>query len=355
MDLIKYLSVLVIFFVDSDAGGHGGKHHVNLKIHLPEFIHHDHHKKVITIHHHHHKPKKEHHHHHHHHKPHTPHGHHYHHHHKKTSTHAVSKGHSNHHGHGHGHHGLGHHGHGHHGHGHHGHKAHDTPIVYDPPTVNFEPPTYNYQPPAINYEPPSYDYSPNTFTHDFGYTPAAPSAPEAPRVHGVVHTVKQVKVFDSLPNSLHGIAKPGNTYEVTEEGNDDDDVFTAVNSGSQAFPGTFGFVKSAVADNEPFNAIPQDNSYVSKNPFANAIQQPYANLETFTSEQNNDNPIKVEATQFVNHEGTGFDDANVIGDIGSRALLAASAGFSDNTPVTFSRQAGVQETINSEGVQTTEY
>lgn len=322
-----------------------------MRIHLPKFIHHDHHKKVITIHHHHHKPKKEHHHKPHipHlHKPHIPHGHHYHHHNKKTSTHSV--GHSNHNSHGHhthhgqhGHHGL-HHGH----HGHNSHKAHDTPIAYDPPTVN-------YAPPVTNYDPPSYDYTPPSYDHDFSYKSSVPNiVPDTPRVHGVVHTVKQVKVFDSLPNALPSVSN-GNSYEVTEEGNqDDEEFFTAVNA-HESFPATYGFIKNAAPEGDTFSDITQQNSVqLNHNPFENAIQPTsYTNLESFIYEQGasqGDSSQGVDALH--DHEPSHEDFTNGIGgDIRTRELIPSSGG----TPVLFSRQAGIQELTNTEGFQSGSY
>ncbi|XP_041987756.1 la-related protein Larp4B-like [Aricia agestis] len=367
MEFIKCLTVLVVFFADIDAGGHE-KHHDHVKVHLPEFIHHDHHTKVITIHHHHHKPKEHHHHHHHHHKPHG-HGHHYHH--KKSSTHHVSKGHSSghghsghHHGHHHGH--QGHH-HGHHGHhqGHHGHHGHEHKHHDPTPTFNYNPPTVNYDPPTVNYDSP---YTP--------FTSSIPNIPHAPKVHGVVHTVKQVKVFDSLPGAVPGagLAGTGTGYQVTEEGSDhEDDVFTSVNTLPQSFSGTFGFVRNAApAQEDPFADIPQQSTAQVQNhdPFASPQPTSYDNLENFS--QNDPfssvaptaGGLPTAASSFrsdAEFDGNGgninaFDDpSNIIvgNDIGSTAFL--SDGGNDDSPVSFSREAGIQQTIKTGGVETLVY
>ncbi|XP_045784620.1 protein dissatisfaction-like [Maniola jurtina] len=290
MDYVKYMLVLVVMFVDSDAGGHEESHD-HVKVHVPEFFHHDHHTKVITIHHHHHKPKKEHHHHHHHHKPIIPYGppKFYHtHHHAKSSSHIVSKGHTSvgkNHG-NHEHHGKqGHHekhGHfGHHSHsghdGHHSYKHHDAPS-YDPASINYDPPMVNYAPPSVNYSP-SASYG----SDHSSFLPSVPNIP-SPQIHGVVHTVQQVKVFDSLPGAL----KTGSTgYEVTEHGDEgEEDVFSSVNSLSESYPGTFGDLRNAAEQSDPYSDtdITHSNSHQSPNtdPFSNAQPQTsYANLEDF--------------------------------------------------------------------------
>ncbi|VVD02785.1 unnamed protein product [Leptidea sinapis] len=275
---------------------------------------------------------------------------------------------------------MGHHGHqGHHGHG----VKHDYPSInyqppvvnYDPPTIQYESPTVNYQPPAVNYQPPAVNYEPPAVNYEppstnFEYTPtynhdvpSLTSGQNIPQVRGVVHTIKQVKVFDSLPGAIPGAGpNTGHGYQVTEEGNDDeDDVFTAVNTLPQTFSGTYGFIRNAAAaPQHDFTDLPHQGSQNSNNhdPFAASIvPTAFSNLETFT---NNDVKEPSAPEEFSGHiEGTnGFDDvANVIigSDMGSRALLATSGGLNDETPVSFSRVAGFQESVKTGGLETVEY
>ncbi|KAM3968830.1 uncharacterized protein ACR2FA_001184 [Aphomia sociella] len=375
MNIIKYLSVLVVFCLENgETGGHGEKHHDHVRIHMPEFIHHDHHTKVITIHHHHHKPKKEHHHHHHHHhhKPHVPHVPHYHHHHKKlhVTTKTVSKGHGHksHHGH-HGHHS--HHGHhGHHGHhthhGHHGHHHHD-PVAYDPPSTTFEE-----------------DF-------DSSFTPSVPSyggisqSPQyqgiTPQVHGITHTVKQVKVFDSLPGAIpsNSNSNPSHGYEVTEADEDDDDAFTSINSLQESYPGTYAFVRGADAPtHDPFAQLSPQTALQTHDPFATGPEPTSAlgDVETFTGSvqqapfassaptQSISIPTSISAEPSAEYPATystdqsGFDSPqnSFIGPTGETAFLSNNDnGISDDTPVSFSRSSGIQETVKTGGVETIVY
>ncbi|KAJ0183917.1 hypothetical protein K1T71_000340 [Dendrolimus kikuchii] len=376
MEVTKYLTVLVVLCLEGgETGGHGEKHHDHVRLHIPEFIHHDYHKKVITIHHHHHKPKKEHHHHHHHHhKPQIPPGHHYHHHHKKshTTSHSSSKGHQGHHGH-HKHHGHhvhhGHHSHNnkhnHHGHGHTSHH-HDTPSTgYDPASVPFfEDNTGPSYPPSVP---------------DYG----AGTAHQIPKVHGVTHTVKQVKVYDSLPGVIPGKTGSSDGYEVTEHGEEDDeDIFTSVNGLQQVYPATYGYLRSAGAQppsHDPFveltaqNAIqPQNNNNfeaafqpaavsglesthaftgsAQSDPFSSSApvehigvpnNQPSVEFPAaFQNELSLDNPA-------VSFTGTGSDGT---------AFTAGDEGFLlSDKPVSFAREAGIQQTTNTGGVETIVY
>ncbi|XP_013139957.1 PREDICTED: protein doublesex-like [Papilio polytes] len=359
MDLSKCLAVLIVLFVDSgESGGHGGKHHDHVKLHMPEFIHHDHHTKVITIHHHHHKPKKEHHHHHHHHhqpKPHIP-QHHYNHHHHKTTlkTTTVSKGHKQV---GHGH--SGHHGHhSHHGGGHGSHYGHHGPSHHDSPS-------YNHNVPSISHDPGHV-----SFEDDFkSFTPSIPvNIPHNPHVHGVVHTVKQVKVFDSLPGSIKSNSGSGsNGYEVTEEGEEgDEDAFTSVNTIPQTYPGTYGFVRSAAPQAESYPGLAlQSSVQLNHDPFAAAPgPSAFSGLENFSSDgQDFSSSLSPQGTnghalpEFAGQteQISGFDDAEsfVGNDISGTALLSAEAN--DDTPVTYSREAGIQHSLNTGGIQTVEY
>ncbi|XP_023938743.2 polycomb group protein Pc-like [Bicyclus anynana] len=325
MDITKYILVLVVLFVDSDAGGHEESHHDHVKLHVPEFIQHDHHTKVITIHHHHHKPKKEHHHHHHHHhqKPHIPYAppkYHYNHKHSKSSSHSVSKGHTSvgpkSHGKHHGHHGK----HGSAGHGHHS------------PSPSFE----------SNYG---------------AFLPSVPKIP-SPQIHGVVHTVQQVKVFDSLPG---GIKTGDSGYQVTEQEEEgEDDVFTSVNSLSQSYPGAYGYEGNAAEQNHYSDAAHfSTNQSPNTDPFAAAQPQPtYSNIEDFatqnqaTQSSSNMQPSYSEITDYNTPENSLIGLGNGGSD---HSLLSYADAAQDVTPVSFSREAGTQHAINSGGVETIAY
>lgn len=231
----------------------------------------------------------------------------------------------------------------------------------------------NYNPPVVNYEPPQVNYPNTNFVQD--YTPFVPSVPGNPQVRGVVHTVKQVKVFDSLPGALQGnTGKPvSHGYEVTEEGDEgEEDVFTAVNSLPQSFPGTYGFVKNAApANNDPFSDISQQStaSVPNHDPFAAAPQPTsFGNIEGFTGQNGvlgTSVPTQgiifssVQPSQFTGNDAseTGFDDIGntIIGDISSTAFLSPEEGFNDDTPVSFNREAGIQQTIKTGGIETVVY
>lgn len=342
----------------------------HVRIHIPEFIHHDHHKKVITIHHHHHKPKKEthHHHHHHHQKPRIPYGHHYHHHHKKvaTKTHTETKGakHGHHHA-KHGHHGH-HASHGHHGHQGYSHHHHDAPVV----------PSFSYSPSsAPSYEDdysPSYSPSVPAYGSDFGSN--GYSAPQSPRVHGVSHTVKQVKVFDSLPGALPtksvGV---GHGYQVTEVGEDEeDDVFTTINQLQNRFPATFGYVRSAAPEptNDPYSELTSQGALPTH--FAAAPVPTTAlsgGIENFSTAESD--PFASSApTQSIGlgvstvqpsgtFQGDGFDPQlnSFTGSDGSDGSFLSNDenALNDDTPVSFTREAGIQQTTNTGNVETLVY
>lgn len=342
-----------------------------MKLHIPEFHHHDHHKKVITIHHHHHAPKKEHHHHHHHHKPQIPHGHHYSHHHKKVhlKTQTVSKGTG--HGH-HGHHGSHHKHHGHHGHrGHHGHHHghHDSPgygYQYEPPAV----PSVSYTPNSI----PTYedDYSPPVPSYDSGIPITSFSAPQAPHVHGISHTVKQVKVFDSLPGALPN-KHSGKGYEVTEEGDEGEDAFISLNNIHNTYPATFGYVRAAGSQptNDPFGVITANGPVQqTHDPFASAPAPTLDGIESFTgsapgeifssSAPTQSHRLPNPAAEYpVTFEEAAFDDPEN-SFTGSEAegpsfLSSDENSISNDAPVTFTREAGIQHSTNTGNVETLVY
>lgn len=378
MDLSKYLTLLVVWCLEGGEAGGGGKHHDHVKIHLPEFHHHDHHKKVITIHHHHHQPKKEHHHHHHHnHKPHIPHGHFYSHHNKKVhlKTKTISKGSGHHHG-SHGHHGHhGHHGsqhkhhdhHTHHGHnyGHHGYH-HDAPAV----------PSFSHTPNVI----PSYDdgysssYSPSIPSYDSGIPNTGYTVPQVPHVHGIAHTVKQVKVFDSLPGALPNKGG-GHGYEVTEEGEDGDEAFISVNNLQNTYPATFGYVRGATSPsaNELFGGITSHDS-VQQSPYSFAAEPTALSggIESFSGTTQNDPYSSLAPTQSdalssvspsANFPAT-FPESDFDGEVnsftgsdvdGPSFIAHEENSISEETPVTFAREAGIQQTTKTGNVETVVY
>lgn len=336
-------------------------------MHVPEFIEHDHHTKVITIHHHHHKPKKEHHDH--HHKPIIPYGppkYHFNHHHSKSSSHSVTKGHHTtllgkksrgkhgHHGHQgkHGHSGLDS------GHKVDGHTHHESPSSYDPPS--YDPPSYDK--PIVNYAPPSVNYnSGSSYGSDYGpFLPSVPSIP-SPQVHGIEHTVQQIKLYNTVPGGL----KTGG-YEVVEQGDGGEDVFTSVNSLSQSYPGAYGYGNHAAAEqSDPFSDIAQSNTNQAPNanPFLNAQPQPiYTSLENFKVQSQPAEPIlNVQQPYYEPYpQGTEYENGDndnlVIGhDVSGPSALSYDDAAQDDTPVSFSREAGTQHAINTGGIETVAY
>lgn len=340
-----------------------------MKLHIPEFHHHDHHKKVITIHHHHHAPKKEHHHHHHHiPKPHIPQEHHYSHHHKKIhlKTQTVSKGSGHHHG-SHGHHGHHHKHHSHHGHhGHHGGHHHDAPVV----------PSYSYSPSIPSYEDhytPS--YSPPAPSYDSGIPTTSFTAPQVPHVHGISHTVKQVKVFDSLPGALpnKGVS---HGYEVTEQGEEGDDEFISVNNLQNTYPATFGYLQGAASQptNDPFAGLASQSSAPQAHDLFAAAPQPTLSggIESFTGNAHSypfassaptqgvglpsvspsaDFPVTFQESAFDDQENS-FPGSDVDGP---SFIAHDENNISDETPVSFAREAGIQQSTNTGNVETLVY
>ncbi|KAJ2954260.1 hypothetical protein O0L34_g2509 [Tuta absoluta] len=336
MELLKCLAVLAVLCVDAGegGGGHGEKHHDHLRIHIPKFIHHDHHKKMITIHHHHAKPKENHHHHHHHHKKvvHVP----QHHHHVKKTHHTESKHTSSHHG-GHGHHG--HHGHHHGHHKHHGHHGHGHGHHHD----DF---------PAVSYGGPSgfveEEYTP--------YSPPADTYPGVPQVHGIQHTVKQVKVYDSLPGVIPQNNGHGGGYQVTEEA-EDDDSFSPVNGIQQAFPATYGYLRGA-APQQSHDPFPELTPQSQGNPYAGSVAQPsvtFGGSDSYSGGGQND-PFAASGPS----QGDGFDDPanSYVGDVNSTPLLAADeAAGNDDGSVSYHHQraAGVQQVVQTGGSEVITY
>lgn len=356
MDFIKYLTLLVVFFCDViESGGHGGSHD-HIKLYVPEFHHHKHHTKYVTIHHHHKKPKKEQHHHH----IHIPKSHplnHYGHYHrtkkghkttlKTTTTHVGS--------------GLGH---GHHGHSHHHH--HD-------PSSNYETPVYGDH------------FSSQAAPHVVPFS-SIPHIPSAAKVRGISHTVKQLKVFDSLPGATPG-GNGDKGYEVNEnsEEEEEEDSFTAVNNIHDVYPPKFNFLQSASANtgNDAFESF--GNQGQSHVPFVSGKQlvvgtdsfmahgggQNYDGFESFDglggghelpslSDNGDFQPIAHEIPVSFGGEEEAFEGTENSftsgAGIGHNTYLSGNEKFGfEDAPVSFAREAGVQRTEDTGGQYTAVY
>lgn len=193
-------------------------------------------------------------------------------------------------------------------------------------------------------------------------------------MHGVTHTVKQVKVFDSLPGALPNVGGGGHGYEVTEEGEEDDDVFTTVNQLQNRFPATFGYVRSAAAEptNDPYSELTQS---AIPTQFAAAPVPTTAlsdGIETFTGSVQSDPFASSAPTQGiglpsaqpsadypVTFQAEGFDGQlnSFTGSDGKDGSFISHEenNISDDTPVTFTREAGIQQTTNTGNVETLVY
>lgn len=198
--------------------------------------------------------------------------------------------------------------------------------------------------------------------------------------------MKQVKVFDSLPGVIPGAGAGhaggggGNHgYEVTENGDEgEDDVFTSVNSLHQTYPATYGYLRGAAEQpsHDPFAELTPQGTVQAHNqdPFAGAIAQPTVSFgggESFTGTVQRDpftssvpspsgHPSIQPAQEFpVSFQGDGgFDEhanAFVGDDGGNMVFLTNEGGTESDTPVTFHREAGIQQTVKTGGVETVVY
>lgn len=195
----------------------------------------------------------------------------------------------------------------------------------------------------------------------------------------MTHTVKQVKVFDSLPGGIPNVASNavggGGGYQVTEEGEEEDDAFTAIDGLQQSYPATFAYVRGAAPEpvsNDLFSSIAPQSTVQSANhdPFADSpaptafggndftspAQAPFSSLAPTqhvipSAQSTPEFPVTFQAAQ------TGFDDpANtyVGADAGSTALAPQDRPTA-NDVVSYSRVAGVQQAITTGGVETVVY
>lgn len=187
-------------------------------------------------------------------------------------------------------------------------------------------------------------------------------------MHGIQTTVKQVKVFDSLPGGPG--ATPGHGYQVTEEGHDDDDTFTSVNSIQQQFPATYGYLRGAagqthdpfaeltphsIGQSHEFAALPQPTSGLDgAESFTGTVSDPFAAAPTQGASPSA--PTAPEFPVSFQPEG-GFDNpANSFGGSdGGTASFSEDKTGNDESPVSYSRVAGVQQTYNTGGTETVVY
>lgn len=177
-------------------------------------------------------------------------------------------------------------------------------------------------------------------------------------MRGVTHTVKQVKVFDTHPG-LPSVGGAG--YEVTEPGDEDDFSFNSI---QQDHPETYGFIKDEAPD--PFSgpqfAAPESFAapQASHDPFA-AAPEPASSPEF-----NQDQPIQVPsfegpagfsegATSFERPTGFSEGATSYVGSSPEASFLAEGRSLSDDAPVSYSRQAGIQQVIQTGGHETLVY
>ncbi|CAG5007085.1 unnamed protein product [Parnassius apollo] len=165
-------------------------------------------------------------------------------------------------------------------------------------------------------------------------------------------------------------------YEVTEEGEGDEDAFTSINTIPQSYPATYDFVRSAApqhTDSYPGIAL-QSSVQSNHDPFA-TVPQPtdFSALENFSSDGQSDAfavslpeqevlsnahaPLGF-ASGHVNPESVSdYDDTEntyVGNDISGTAFLS-TAEANDDSPVSFSREAGIQQTTKTGGIETIVY
>lgn len=171
-----------------------------------------------------------------------------------------------------------------------------------------------------------------------------------------------------MPN----VGAQGGGYLVTEEGEEDDDAFTSINSLQQSYPATYGYLRGAApqsAAHDPFAVLSPQSTIQTHNPFASAPQPTSAvgGIESFTGIVENDPFASPTPTQGadpsagtspelpVNFHRGGFDDLgnSFAGDVGGSSFL--SNDISAESPVSFHREAGIQQSYKTGGVETVVY
>lgn len=197
-----------------------------------------------------------------------------------------------------------------------------------------------------------------------------------PQVHGITHTVKQVKVFDNLPGVIPNTYNNG--YEVTEHGdNDEEDVFSSVNGLQHSYPATYGYLRGAAEQpaHDPFAELTPQSAVQTNNhdPFAGAIPQPTVTLSegqhfpgstqhdpfaaagpthnTGLAIQPSDFPAGFDRSSGVEEQPTSF--AGTGRD--SSVFLSNEENTLNDSPISFSREAGVQHLTKTGGIETIVY
>lgn len=189
-------------------------------------------------------------------------------------------------------------------------------------------------------------------------------------------------MFDSLPGILPSPGK-SHGYQVTEKDEEEEegeDHFTPVNGIEQAFPATYGYIRGISADpgasHDPYASLsPQSTIQTKNNDLFVASPLPSSGLsevETFTTNAHN-NPFaspgstqgaipSVQSTpefpvNFQGNDGGFGNPANsFVGDSGGTNLLSIDEkSANEDTPVSFQREAGLQQTITTGGVETLTY
>lgn len=181
-----------------------------------------------------------------------------------------------------------------------------------------------------------------------------------------------MKVYDSLPGVLPQ-ANPG--YQVTEQGDDEEeDVFTSVNGLQQSYPGTYGYLRGAAPEpsHDPFAELSPQSAIQTNNhdPFAGAIPQPTVTLtggQSFPGTSSHDpfsasiptqnTGLTIQPSDFpASFDGnTGIAPTSFIGGGENTAYLSNDENSIHDGPVSFSREAGIQHTTNTGGIETLTY
>lgn len=168
-------------------------------------------------------------------------------------------------------------------------------------------------------------------------------------------------------------------YKVTEEDEDEgEDHFTSLEGIQQTYPGTYGFISGVssepVTSHDPFSQLSPHSTVQSHNSdlFVNSpLPTSLSDVETFTGSQNNPytslGPTQnvlpsaqstPEFSESFHGSDGGFDNPanSFAGDIdGTNLLSSDDKSISEDSPVSFQREAGVQESITTGGVETVTY
>lgn len=195
-------------------------------------------------------------------------------------------------------------------------------------------------------------------------------------MHGITHTVKQVNVYDSLPGVIPN-AGGNHGYEVTEGDHDEEDVFTSVNGLQESYPATYGYKRGAAQQSasDPFAELTPQGAVQSNHldPFAGSIAQPNIPLsggQNFPGSTQHDPFAASDPTQntglviqpsdfpagFDANSAIGNQQNSFVGTVGDNSVyLSNDENSLHEGPVSFSREAGIQHSTKTGGVETITY